>query len=720
MRKSVVAVSLFVLLGAASLIAFATIFDVNQYRPTIQSKLEKRLGRSVTLGEMHLGFFPPRFRVQNPAVGDDSRFSPDTPFIKAREMGVSFKLFPLLHKQIEISSLNLERPSVNLIKNAAGIWNFASLGRPSVSDKPSQPENPSPPPPEQGLSLEELTISDGQISVLDQQKSKVPSLYDHIDITVKNFSPDKPFNVDAAAHMAGPGSQQARLQGKGGPLVRGNPVATPFRGTLALKQVGISDLSKFLNSPVLNGTDGTASGEIKISNESGRLTAQGETQVQNAKWRGIELGYPISAQYDLTDDQAAQTLTIRNLTLKLGQTPFTASGTVNSKSSPAILDLNVKTNNISIAEAAKLAAASGFALSQGTTATGNANIDLQVRGSADRPALNGTIVANNIRLSGRDVAQPIQIQSMNLSLTPTQVQSNRFNVASGGTALTAEFALRDYQSPRPVVDATVRAPNAQLPAILSMAKAYGVNSLDKVDGAGTMNLDLRAAGPLRSISTTEIMRTLSGTIDLDFNNVKYSGANVSQQLAAIAGFLNANPVSQSPAGVTNISKMAGQILVKNGIAETNNLQARLDIGNAGAVGIANLVDNTLNLRVTAVLSRSVSQKVGGNSIGGFMQTALANKQGELVVPVLVTGTFSNPTFAPDVQQIARMKVKGLVPNFDDPASITGTLQSLLGGPRNLGLDSQSPEKQQLQEPNPVQQLMDLFGKKKKPNQQPPN
>jgi AsmA protein len=720
MRKLIVAVSLFALLGAASLVAFATIFDVNQYRPMIQSKLEKRLGRSVTLGEMHLGFFPPRFRVQNPAVGDDSRFSPDAPFVKAQEMGVSFKLLPLLQKQIDISSLNLERPSVNLIKNAAGVWNFASLGRPSESDKPSQPENPSPPPPEQGFSLKELTISDGQISVLDQQKSKVPSLYDHIDITVKNFSRDKPFNVDAAAHMAGQGSQQARLQGKGGPLVRGNPAATPFRGTLTLKQVGTSDLSKFLNSSVLNGTDGTVSGEIKISNQSGRLTAQGETQVQNAKLRGMELGYPISAQYDLTDDQAAQMLTIRNLTLKLGQTPLTTSGTVNSKSSPAILDLNVKTNNISIAEAAKLAAASGFALSQGTTATGNANVDLQVRGSADRPALNGTIVANNIRLSGRDVAQPIQIQSMNLSLTPTQVQSNRFNVASGGTTLTAEFALRDYQSPRPVVDATVRAPNAQLPAILSMAKAYGVNSLDKVNGAGTMNLDLRAAGPLRSINTTEIMRTLSGTIDLDFNNVKYSGANVSQQLAAIAGFLNANPASQSPAGVTNISKMAGKILVKNGIAETNNLQARLDIGNAGAVGIANLVDNTLNLRVTAVLSRSVSQKVGGNSIGGFMQTALANKQGELVVPVLVTGTFSNPTFAPDVQQIAQMKVKGLVPNFDDPASITGTLQSLLGGPRNFGLDSQSPEKQQIQEPNPVQQLIELLGKKKKPNQQPPN
>src|SRR6266568_219031 len=237
MRKFVVALSIFVVLVVAGLLVFAATFNVNKYRGTIQSKLEKRLGRPATLGEMHLGIFPPRFRVQSPAIGDDPRFSPDAPFIKAQEMGVSLKLWPLLHKQIEISSLNLERPSVNLIKNPAGVWNFASLGRPMESANPT-PQNPSPPPATQRqFSLDELAIRDGQISVLDQQKSNTPSLYDHIDIIVKNFSPDRPFTVDAAAHMAGPGSQQARLQGKGGPIINDNPAITPFQGTLSLKQV---------------------------------------------------------------------------------------------------------------------------------------------------------------------------------------------------------------------------------------------------------------------------------------------------------------------------------------------------------------------------------------------------------------------------------------------------------------------------------------------------
>ena len=103
-----------------------------------------------------------------------------------------------------------------------------------------------------------------------------------------------------------------------------------------------------------------------------------------------------------------------------------------------------------------------------------------------------------------------------------------------------------------------------------------------------------------------------------------------------------------------------------------------------------------------------------------MQTALANNKGELVVPAIVTGTFSNPKFAPDVQQIAQMKIKGLVPNFDNPASVTGALQNLLGGAQNPSQARPSPGQQQPSPQNPVEQLMGIFGKKKPaPQPQPP-
>lgn len=725
MRKVIAGIGILIALVIVGLVIFVATFDVNRYRPTIQSELESRLGRKVTLGNLHLSIFPLRFRVQSPTIGEDPRFGLDSPFIKAQELDVSVQLLPLLSKQVEIDSVDLKRPTVNLIKNAQGVWNFASLGHPSegapastpsaapASQRPSQPSNQQPAPASSTgqFSLSKLIISDGQISVLDQKTSTTPSIYDHIDVTLLNFSPTSKFSVDAGVHMASSNSQ-LRLQGDGGPIASNDPANTPFHGTITLRQVQVGDLSKFLNSSALNGTDGTISGDNKIDSEGGKLTASGSFQVQNGKVHGSELGFPITTSYDVTDDLVADLLTIRSLALKLGNTPLDLSGTVDSKPTPAVLNLNVRANNISIAEAAKLAASSGMALSPGTNATGSVNINIDARGPVDKPAMNGTIVGSNIQLTGKNIAMPIQVPGLNLKLTPTQVESDPFNVVSGGTTVNTQFTLRNYTAPSPTVNASVRAANAQLPAILSIAKAYGMTSLDKVSGAGTMNLNLRASGPLSSVTSTAIMRAVNGTADINFNNVKYSGANIGRELGSIAGFLNPGAASQSTAGVTDISTMTGNIQVKNGLAVTNNLQAKMDIGNVGIAGTADLVSQALNLHVTAVLSQSTSQKAGGTSIGGFMQTALANNQGELVVPALVTGTFSNPKFSPDVQQMAQMKLKGLIPNLQNPSSLSGALQNLLGSKA-----ATQGAQQQGQQPTPqdtVQQLFGLFGKKKQP------
>src|SRR5579862_1410452 len=313
MRRFMIGFGIFVIVVIAAGVMFVMTFDVNKYHGTIQSELEKRLGREVTLGDMHLGFFPLRFQVQNATIAEDPHFGPGASFVKAQQLEVSVKLLPLLHKQVEVDSIVLDRPTVNLIKNQAGVWNFASVGHASESPNagaPSQtPTSKAPASTEQAgaekqFTLGELKINDGQISILDYQKGKTPSIYDHIDVMLKDFSDDKPFSIDASVHMAGSGSQEARLQGEGGPIMQGQPATTPFRGSLTLKQVAVSDLSKFLNASALNGSDGNLTGETKINSQDGKFTAQGETNIQNAKMHGMELGYPIVAQYDLTDDLA--------------------------------------------------------------------------------------------------------------------------------------------------------------------------------------------------------------------------------------------------------------------------------------------------------------------------------------------------------------------------------------------------------------------------------
>src|SRR6185437_16366134 len=99
-------------------------------------------------------------------------------------------------------------------------------------------------------------------------------------------------------------------------------------------------------------------------------------------------------------------------------------------------------------------------------------------------------------------------------------------------------------------------------------------------------------------------------------------------------------------------------------------------------------------------------------------------QGELVIPVIVTGTIAHPLFAPDVEKIAQMKLNHLLPNSGNPGQLTGgLLGGLLGGKgaqQQGGVQGvlgaltgkQQPangQQQQQQNQNPVNQILGAFG-----------
>jgi uncharacterized protein involved in outer membrane biogenesis len=691
MRKIAIVIGIVLVVMVLAVGIFVATFNPNDYRGTIQTKLEQQLDRQVALGNMELGLFPLRFRVYNLSIADDPKFGTRA-FVQTQELSVSVKLLPLLSKSVQIDSLALERPSVELVKNAQGIWNFASIGQKT----PATPSSSS----SQQFSLGELAINDGLVAITDLQDRKPRTVYDHINLKLTDFAPDSPFNLDASVHLPGAGSQEVSLKGKGGPLSHANPAATPFKGTLDLKGVEIAGLQKFLQSPALVNTDGVLSGHTDIASESGKLSAKGQMDLEKPRLHGIDVGYPINMDYDVSDELPNDLLTINKGAIKLGPTPLSVSGTMNSKPTPAQLNLDLKANNVSVAEIARLAAAAGIAFAPGTTVNGQISADIKAQGSADKPALNGTLAGRDIQVSGKEIAKPVAVKAVNIALSPTEIHSDSFNVTSGGTSAAVQFSVKDYTSNSSQVDATLRAPQAALPDVLAMAKAYGVTSLDKMSGAGNLAVDMHAAGPVQSMSSDQLVKALNGTINVNFNNVRYAGVDISHQLLSMIG----SGQTGKDQGFTNIQKMTGTILVKSGIAQTNNLQATLDIGNVGATGTANLATQILNMQLTAVLSKAFTQQLGGAAGGNYMSAALANSQGELVIPAIVGGTFQNPKIMPDVQKMAQMKLKGLMPTADNPL---GAASSILGGV--TGQKGQQPGQQQ----NQVNQIMGLFGNKKK-------
>lgn len=669
-------------------------FDVNHYRTQIQTEMEQRLGRKVVLGNLKLKLLPPRLRVANLTIYEDPDFGGRTPFLKADTVDLSVKLLPLLSKKVEVETMDLQRANVELVKNSKGIWNFSSLGHGGVQTSTGSTTGV--------LMKGNLTLHDGQVAVTSLQSRDGRKIYDHIDITIRDFAPGKPFSIDAVARVSSHGGQEISLQGKVGPLSDIAANRTPFDGRLSLKRVAISGLRNFLNTPVLAKTDGIVSGATDIKTEKGKLAGVGSVKLENARINGLDVGYPITAQYNLSADPVANVVKIVSAIITLGSAPVSVSGSVNLQPTPAELELKIGSEGASIGEVTRLASAFGIAFAPDTTVTGQMDGDLQIRGPVNNPTLNGRVSARDLRIAGKEVPQPVQIASVDLAITPTEIRSNNFEVRSGNTTGAARFGLAQYTSKSPRIDLAFRTLNANLPDALAIARAYGAKELTGIKGAGTLNLDIHASGPVQSMRSSDIVRLLNGNASMNLSNVRIAGLDVEHELSSIGGFKK----SVQNSGGTNIERLTARFVVTNGIAKTNDLQAVLNVGNVAAAGTANLSSQALNLRATAVLSKAASKEAGGSSLVGTLKPVLENSRGELVIPGIITGTFENPKFEPDMQQLSLMHMKGIVPTSDNPFGVLGTL---------FGHDNQNETKSPAQNPaQGAEKLLDtIFGGKKK-------
>ena len=609
MRKLGIAVLVIVVLVVAAALIVPRMIDINQYHNRIQAELQKRLGRTVTLGEMRLSLFPPSFQVQNPVIGEDPKFSSNQnlPFATAEKLAVSIKLMPLLHKDLEVKSLELDRPHIELVRDQQGTWNFATLGQepnPAAAPEPAaspaktktkttktktgnkpqqsaktapaqpsaQPAPQSPATPEPGskpaggqLTLANLSIVDGQVAITDLQKHQSRAVYDHIDASVNDFAPNKPFSMKVAAHLppdqkTGGGKQLITLQGKGGPIQQADLLNTPFDGSLKLDQVSVAAAQKFLNSQALSGINALITGDTTVRNSTGKLSSNGNIQLQKPRIKNVDVGYPITLNYDLTDDLVNDVIEIRKGDLRLGETPVSVSGTLNTRPNPSQIDLKLTASNASIEEAARLAAAFGVAFGQEMDVKGTVNANISATGPANKLALNGQLSARNVDIRGKSIPEPVKISEVDLALTPATIKSNDFSATAGSTTVNANFTLNQYTSPQSAIDATLRAPNARVAELLDMAKAAGVSAAENISGDGVLTLDVHAQGPTKNMSAM----AFNGTGKLQNATLKMPSLPKPVQVRnADLGFNQNSATVSNLAASMGQANAAGNLTVKN-------------------------------------------------------------------------------------------------------------------------------------------------------------
>lgn len=118
--------------------ALPPVIRLNRFRGILEQSMTGSLGRPVAVQAVYLRLLPrPGFQLSGFTVQDDPAFSSE-PMLRSDSVAASLRLTSLWRGRMEIASLSLSAPSLNLVRAADGRWNAeAILGR--AAQIPSAP-----------------------------------------------------------------------------------------------------------------------------------------------------------------------------------------------------------------------------------------------------------------------------------------------------------------------------------------------------------------------------------------------------------------------------------------------------------------------------------------------------------------------------------------------------------------------------------------------------
>ena len=226
-----IAVGTFVVLIAAAVIIIPQFIDVQKYKPVIEQKITQATGRTFTLGdEIELSVFP--------WVGvklTDLHFSSGAGYnskdmVSVEKFEVRLKVMPLLSKQIEVKTFVLDSPKIFLerLKNGNANWQIAGEKQKKKVSKGEKEQSKNAVIPIESLSVGNFSITNGQLTYIDHGTDLKKEISD-FNLNLKNISLENPIGISFNASIDG---KPVSLEGTAGPIGK-----NPGKGTVAIDLV---------------------------------------------------------------------------------------------------------------------------------------------------------------------------------------------------------------------------------------------------------------------------------------------------------------------------------------------------------------------------------------------------------------------------------------------------------------------------------------------------
>jgi AsmA protein len=421
--------------------------NANTFRPTIEKQLTATLGRNVKLGELRLPRFSGSLVAEDVSVADDPTFSA-APFLQAKEVRIGVSLRSLIFShEVSVRSFQIESPQINVIRALNGSWNFSSVGHPASASATSAIGATSgnttvATPALPDLSVGSVIIKDGRATLTTLPAHGEPSVYEHVNLTARDFSFTARFPFELSANLAAGGTISAT--GHIGPINRHDAATSP-----ADAQISVTHLDPvaagFLDPNA--GLSLIADIEMKAASDGQTLTADGTAHIQNLKLRkgGTAAPKPLDVSYSGTHQLKDDTGVIKDASVAIGATAIHASGTYQPLAQGVedpVLHLKLAGQSLPVDELQPLMTAAGVRLPNGSVLRGGTlSMNLAVTGQAKALVITGPIALDNTRLVGFDIGSKIHgiaaLSGMKTGDT-TEFEKLRVNVRVANAGVVAD------------------------------------------------------------------------------------------------------------------------------------------------------------------------------------------------------------------------------------------------------------------------------------------
>jgi len=379
-------------------IALPFLINVNSFRPKLESELTEALGREVKVGNLSLSILSGSVSAEDLSIADDPAFSKD-PFIRAKALKVGVEVMPLIFsKKLHVTDITLDKPEIALLRDAAGKWNFSSLGNKSAAT----PKPPSAPSSTPDLSVSKLDVKDGRLSVNRANSSIKPHVYDNVDISVRDFSPTSQFPFTITADL--PAGGTAKLDGKAGPINSSDVAASPIEAQMNVKGLDLT-ASGFVDPST--GIAGIADFDGTLKSDGHVLRTSGTLKADKLKLavKGTPATQAVTVKYATDYDLQKQGGTLTQADVSLGKALAKLTGTYQSQGESTILNMKLNADGMPVDDLQAMLPALGIVLPSGSRLQGGTlSVNVGITGPVDKLVIAGPIRLSQTKLQGFNLA----------------------------------------------------------------------------------------------------------------------------------------------------------------------------------------------------------------------------------------------------------------------------------------------------------------------------